>query len=107
MYENIKTPHNALEMILEIVTSDRPADEVEIANICNHAISIPLRNCDVGTTDDKIRRFRDHCLKVEKPGECMYCHNPPVNLIRCVMDWMQLPYETSQMKDARKERKNK
>ena len=92
---NSKALYDALKKIHDLVNSldeNCGVDPIEVRDIAREALAKPVRNCDVGTADDKIRRFRDHCLKVEKPGECMYCHNPPVNLIRCVMEWMQLPY---------------
>ena len=43
---NAAAMREALERIQRLVTSDSPADEVEIANICRDALSVPARNCD-------------------------------------------------------------
>lgn len=57
-------------------------------------LSFPKRNFDVGTTDEKVSRFIDYCVHSKrKAGECMYCHNPPSNLMRCLLEWAQMPYE--------------
>ena len=51
---NVKAMREALEKIQKLVTSDRPADEVEIANICRAALSEPPRNCDIYGDYDSI-----------------------------------------------------
>lgn len=56
------------------------------------ALSEPLRNCDVGTIDEQLRRFYNFCI----PRKCETC---PLNAAEdglmgeCGVRWAQAPYE--------------
>lgn len=74
----------------------------EIADLlyqARDAISIPLRNCDVGTADEQDERFKNFCLSYYEPfnvdGECWKC---PLfkTKTRCQIAWAQMPYEQEQ-----------
>lgn len=52
---NAAAMREAVDKIQKLVTSDRPADEVEIANICRAALAKPPRNCDVFKSEDEAK----------------------------------------------------
>ena len=64
---------------------------LEAQNLADGVLIEPTRNCDVGTPEEQLFRFRDYCLHSRKK-DCGWCHNPPVNLMRCVLTWAQMPY---------------
>lgn len=80
------------------VVKDNPKDKtaIECAEFVEVAVKEALaelpRNCDVGTAGEQLLRFRDYCLK-SRHKDCMFCHNPPINLMRCCLSWAQMPYE--------------
>lgn len=69
-----------------------------IERIARAALKKPPRNCDIGSVEEQLLRFRDYCLHSRKKG-CGWCHNPPVNLMRCVLTWAQMPYEAPDNKE--------
>ena len=72
---------------------DKVAKEKERAIALAHkALTLPLRNCDVGTADEQKERFDDFCSR-DNGGSCLCC--PVVSSIDCVLGWAQLPYEDS------------
>ena len=86
---NVKAMHEALVKIRKLVTDDRPADEVEIANICNIALSAPLRNFDIGTAEEQMERHRAYC----NDHEMMCGRSGSVVCRKCFAKWAQMPYE--------------
>lgn len=65
---NVKAMREALEKIQRLATSDRPADEVEIANICRAALSAPPRNCD-RLSADQCKKMFEHEMGIYFPKE--------------------------------------
>lgn len=98
-YEQIK---EALKAIMATATdcylSDAEALET-IVKTARQALSLPPRNCDVGTAEEQAERAKSYCNRYYKDG---YCHNCPLHKgninvcnvsVSCVYKWMQLPYE--------------
>lgn len=60
------------------------------------ALAEPVRNCEVGTTEEQDERFKNFCLSYYEPcnvdGECWKC---PLfkTKTRCPIAWAQLPYD--------------
>lgn len=61
------------------------------------ALAAPLRNCDVGTTEEQEVRFKSFCEShwdLNKPdSECAGCPLDERVGIECEFAWMQMPYE--------------
>ena len=76
-------------------------DAKECLSVVNAALSVPPRNCDVGTAEEQSDRFDKFCYSHSK------CHKCPVKsiwnsqhrqkqlreIIRCEIIWSQMPYE--------------
>ena len=65
----------------------------ELKKRLNDALDAPRRNCDVGTVDQREKRFNAFCYR----NRCQTC--PVVSIgcgvgkNRCVIAWSDLPYE--------------
>lgn len=102
---NAKAMREALEKIQKLATSDRPADEVEIANICRAALSAPPRNCDIGTAEEQERRYNNFTGRYNPcsyRGYARCAEDCPVHIklmqeghgeLLCQLEWSQMPYE--------------
>ena len=59
------------------------------------ALSAPVRNCDVGTPEEQIKRWEKFCF--DNMGDDMNesrCSKCPIGKSKtsCKFDWMQMPY---------------
>jgi len=70
---NSAAMREALEKIRQLVTDDRPADEVEIANICYIALAAPPRNCDRFNTGNPMKDAEDAYGAWQR-----YCDDPTI-----------------------------
>lgn len=68
-------------------------------------LAAPLRNCDVGTSDEQSERFENFCLKhigcAEETGgrHCVGCplEKASRNITqKCELYWAQMPYEANE-----------
>lgn len=58
------------------------------------ALAEPLRNCDIGTAEEQVKRFRSYCdSKVCKRRECASCGYEELFHHKCALKWAQMPYE--------------
>ena len=55
-----------------------------------NALERSLRNCDVGTVEDQLKRFRAFCLS-RKCNECPFVRSSYRR--ECGIRWSQMPYE--------------
>lgn len=57
------------------------------------ALALPRRQCDVGTAEEQMERFREFCRQ-EKCGRYRCGWDCKATCIeRCAIDWAQTPYE--------------
>jgi hypothetical protein len=66
----------------------------EMANALDKAkaaLAEPLKNCEVGTAEEQVKRFNKFCL-FHKCDECQL--NNDANFLECGVRWGQLPYES-------------
>lgn len=66
----------------------------EMANALDKAkaaLAEPVRNCEVGTTEEQSRRFLKYCVKQDCEKTCPFrdCKNSH----ECAFAWAQMPYE--------------
>lgn len=66
--------------------------EGDCVRIVREFLSEPLRNCDVGTVEEQIKRWNKLCETYAHCDEC------PCNADRCITSecfarWAQMPYE--------------
>ena len=55
------------------------------------ALAEPLRNCDVGTAEEQIKRFYEYC---KANGYCEHCkHYPDRGGSDCRILWLQMQYK--------------
>lgn len=65
-------------------------DVMDVGNAITEALSVPLRNCDVGTVREQDARFDDFCR-----FDICGCDKCPLKKTAedCVLVWAQMPYE--------------
>ena len=54
------------------------------------ALAEPVRNCDVGTAEEQLKRFNKFCFPI-KCSECQL--HTDEDLHDCIFHWAQIPYE--------------
>lgn len=59
------------------------------------ALAAPPRNCDIGTAEEQLKRFKDFCRIISKDETCDGCPLLPQcsTLEHCTLKWAQMPYE--------------
>ena len=62
---------------------------VAILDQCRDALDAPPRNCDVGTPEEQLKRFRAFCLS-RKCNECPFVSS---TYGECGVRWAQMTYE--------------
>lgn len=56
------------------------------------ALAAPPRNCDVGTVEEQVERFREFCD--DEKGSREHCRNCRLcNAVDCELAWSQMPCE--------------
>lgn len=70
-------------------------EEVEAHRLATEAMSVPARNCDVGTAEEQAERMRLYCNSHgEDESGCFRCEKCPfLTDERCELAWAQMPYE--------------
>lgn len=59
----------------------------------NSVLTEPLRNCDVGTAEEQVKRFKEFCNEGYKNcGSCPLYTSGTIEEY-CELRWSQLPYE--------------
>lgn len=74
-----------------------------IVKNAQNAISMPTRNCDVGTVEEQKNRYKQFCEKHSGwDGRARFgCLNCPfIDVEDCEFDWMQMPYEEYDNSDS-------
>ena len=68
------------------------------------ALAAPPRNCDVGTAEEQMKRFREFC-ETEKCGRYRCRSGCKATCIdRCAVAWSQMPYEEGARKEESSDR---
>lgn len=73
----------------------------ELKNKLREALSVPPRNCDVGTAEEQALRFNEFCMQWQEPfgmcpEDCPFIRYP--NASYCQSAWMQMPYKSENQK---------
>lgn len=79
---------------LKDISDEVRADLISIVGWCDHALSAPARNCDVGTVEEQLKRLDDACVcgklkpcNLENPTDDRGCES-------CVLKWANAPAES-------------
>ena len=96
---NANTNDTVLRAALRIIRDDarKPCklDKEAVAKVCNDALAVPVRNCDVGTVEEQIARFNRFCGP--KSCDCIDC--PLASMAgRCHLAWAQMPFDPVERK---------
>ena len=73
--------------------------DCEKKRLANEALSIPLRNCDVGTADEQAQRYDKFCEGmdcVKCPVHALWHHYFEIcknRKVSCGLIWAQMPYD--------------
>lgn len=97
---NAAVMHEALVRIHNLTNSldeECGVDPVDIRDIARSALSTPPRQCDVGSADEQLRRWRKFCENFH------YCVDCPANKkdgisADCFANWSHMPYEEGSAK---------
>ena len=73
-------------------------EEVEAHRLATEALTVPPRQCDVGTAEEQSERFMDFCRPGNRPPNCEKCKIYPkrMNKFWCQLEWAQTPYEAKE-----------
>ena len=101
---NIKTMREALENIAEYAKAAAcHTEDVHLLGYLNQierwaeaALAEPPRNCDVGTTDEQVERFKGFCDT--RPCDGCTLKNKVNETLDCAIHWAQMPYEEGDTK---------
>ena len=65
-----------------------------LLNKAKAALAKPPRQCDVGTPEEQLKRFKDFCRIISKDETCDGCPLLPQcsTLEHCTLTWAQMPY---------------
>lgn len=65
----------------------------DIISIVQEIVAEPVRNCDVGTSEEQAERFKTFCIDHQEPwhGCSNYC--PVLMSEKCALAWAQMPYD--------------
>ena len=94
MESNVQKMMEAFHEIVSLCSKrDYPVEElVEIERIANETLALPLRQCDVGTAEERMYRYnrlRDEINEIyERLGEI-----PPSFAFPTAFEWEDRPYE--------------
>lgn len=100
---NLADKHNAAAMREALKEIDRVVfdkrrhtkEEVEAHRLATEALTVPPRNCDVGTPQEQEARWNDYCDDVTR-GDC-----PPSGGCKsCALYWAQLPYKSAKRNEG-------
>ena len=92
MREALNNIGNAAAWVAENCNDQQTAKYMnDVIEMVQSAISIPRRQCDVGTAEEQDDRFSDFCLK---QGMCEKCeiYKRGGGLRLCHLRWAQMPY---------------
>jgi len=72
-------------------------DCYEIIEIAEKAMAAPARNCDLGTTEERVERFGRFCIShkatLPPPAKCVRCRiRGEYHVHKCIFEWEQMPY---------------
>ena len=79
---NAKIPYGALSRVATTISV--------LADAIEHEKKKPVRNCDVGTAEEQMKRFNKFCFPI-KCSECQLYKDE--YLYTCILRWAQMPYE--------------
>ena len=98
---NAAAMREALKEIDRVVFDKRrhTKEEVEAHRLATEALTVPPRNCDVGTAEEQLFRHKEYCKRHTTDAGCSQC--PLVNSLDCRFVWAQLPCG-SEESEARK-----
>ena len=69
-------------------------DCISIYRVCEAALAVSPRNCDVGTVEEQAERFHSFCESNKQCGDVYSCERCQLNSIEdCELAWAQMPYE--------------
>ena len=93
---NAEAMREALEQIRELLSIGGKPDTAMCIRyeaaylIAKEALSVPPRNCDVGTEEEQVSRYNKFCMR----SACNKCpFYVASELLACGVRWSQMPYE--------------
>lgn len=81
------------------VDTSKSSEDVVVAcgQLAEAALAEPVKNCEVGTAGDMVRRYNHFCATHRSSERC--CDDcPAANKAPCEFEWTQMPYEEGGVK---------
>ena len=90
----MKAMREALDEIRVAAMSDYEWDADYLIERCNAALSLPPRQCDVGTADEQLERWRAFCNRYDDDCTGCPCDGDTCcsSFTGCFSKWVQMPY---------------
>ena len=69
--------------------------------VVDAAVAEPLRNCEVGTVEEQVERWKEFCNKFKKCYKCPLLREGEILSslsARCFARWSQMPYKKEEAK---------
>ena len=89
---NSAAMREALDEIRVDAMSDYEPDADYLIEKCNAALSVTPRQCDVGSADEQLRRWRKYCENFHYCGDCPANKKDGISA-DCFANWSQMPYD--------------
>ena len=67
-------------------------------NAAYAALAEPLRNCEVGTVEEQVERWKEFCNKFKECDICPHMREGEILSARCFARWSQMPYKKEEAK---------
>ena len=68
------------------------SDYSKAAIRCRDALSLPIRNCDVGTPEERLHRYHNLCREISERHERIG-ERAPLTAFPTAFEWEDRPYE--------------
>lgn len=78
------------QCLRESLHTDKTLDVLRKAKA---VLAEPLRNCEVGTAEEQIERYRNFCKTYSSCRRCPCQKNNDITTAKCFANWSQMPYK--------------
>ena len=101
---NVEEMREALRAALDLIFDMQNADRSPLSHQAyavrrkiKAALARPLRECDVGTAEQQLERFKHQCFE-HHTGRCSpHCRTLPAKTRQeCALKWAQMPYTSKE-----------
>lgn len=94
-YEKMRCALRYVKQWSEDCISEEGADNVDdMIAVVDDALAAPPRNCDVGTVEERVKRYHEFCRgRVCETCPAMTAEKDDLEDGSCIIQWEDMPYE--------------